>query len=279
MNSLSAFSPETMSDQHLRSPLQYRRENRVGIQTLQWQEQIVESIVRDDGKGLLDQVTAFWKIPSQALVLDVGSRLGSFVFGYGRSVQVARGRIEEQVFAVVVGENLLFANQRFDLITMNQLLEHLADQVAVLRAALRVLKPVGVVYVACPNCLRFYEPHPKISWLPLLLKMLGRVYLRLRGRNPVLLDQCTHATISRLRALLSKWGSGWSIVDMNRARFLEKFSRPSLVSARAPFVARAMGFPGLGRPLGWAALQFLSMSEGSCEMVLIRNRDLLGGPS
>jgi SAM-dependent methyltransferase len=300
MSSLPAYIPETISDQELRSLLlQYRRENWEGIQTPEWQEQIVESIVRDDGEALLDQLAAFWRIPARALVLDVGSGVGSFVLGCRRrglrafgiepdrigqggtlsSVQIARRRIEKQVFAVAVGESLPFADRRFDLITMNQVMEHVADQVAVLREALRVLKPGGAVYVACPNYLRFYEPHYKIFWFPLLPKMLGRLFLRLRGRNPVLLDQLTYTTNSRLRSLLSKNGSGYSIVDMNKARFLEKFNQNSFVSPRARFVAGAMRLPGLGMLLEWAALKFLSLTEGGCEMLLIRNRDDPGGSS
>jgi SAM-dependent methyltransferase len=300
MSSLPAHKPEIISDQELRSLLlQHRRENWEGIQTPPWQERIVDSIVRDDGEALLVQVAAFWKIPPRGLVLDVGSGVGSFVLGCRRrglrafgiepdrigqggtisSIQIARRRIEEQVFAVAVGESLPFADHRFDLVTMNQVMEHVADQVAVLREALRVLRPGGAVYFACPNYLRFYEPHYKIFWFPLLPKMLGRAYLKLRGRNPVLLDQLTYTTNSRLRTLLSKCGSGYSIVDLNRARFLEKFDQSSFVSASARSVAAAMRLPRLGKLFGWAALRFLSMTEGGCEMLLIRNHDFPGDPS
>jgi SAM-dependent methyltransferase len=300
MNSMPVHQPETLSDQELRTLLrQYRRENWEGIQTPQWQEQIVESIVRDDGEAVLDRVAGFWRIPSSALVLDIGSGVGSFVVGCRRrgllafgvepdrigrggtltSVQIARRRIEEQVFAVAVGERLPFADRSFDLIAMNQVMEHVADQTAVLFEALRVLKPGGAIYVACPNYLRFYEPHYKIFWCPLLPKLLGRAYLRLRDRNPVLLDQLTYTTNGRLGALLSKAGAGYRVLDLNREQFLKKFDQNSFASKRARFVAKAMRLPGFGRFIGRFAIKFLSLTEGGCEMLLIRDRDYAGGTS
>jgi SAM-dependent methyltransferase len=300
MSSLPVHQPEVLSDQKLRTLLRkYRRENWDGIQTPEWQERIVESIVRDDGEAVLEQVAAFWNIRPDALVLDIGSGVGSFVLGCRRrgllafgiepdrigrggsltSVQIARRRIEEQVFAVAVGEKLPFADCSFDFIAMNQVMEHVADQTSVLRETLRVLKPAGAVYIACPNYLRFYEPHYKIFWFPLFPKLLGRAYLRLRGRNPVLLDQLTYTTNARLRALLSSSGAGYILLDLNREQFLNKFRRNSFASARARFVAGAMRLPVLGRLIAWAAMQYLSLTEGGCEMLLIRDPDSTDGKS
>jgi SAM-dependent methyltransferase len=298
MSSMPVRQPEILSDHQLRALLrQYRRENWEGIQTPQWQERIVESIIRDDGEALLDRLDGFWRIPSSALVLDVGSGVGSFVLGcrqrgllafgvepdrIGRggsltAIQIARRRIEEQVFAVAVGESLPFTDRRFDLITLNQVMEHVADQTAVLSEALRVLKPGGALYVACPNYLRFYEPHYKIFWLPLLPRLFGRIYLKLRGRNPVLLGQLTYTTNARVRQLLSKCGAGYRFLDLNREEFLMKFKQNSFASGRARWVATAMRLPVAGRLIGWAAAEFLSLTEGGCEMLLIRDRDSSGG--
>jgi SAM-dependent methyltransferase len=300
MNSMPVYQPEILSDQELRALLlRYRQENWEGIQTPQWQEQIVESIVSDDGEAVLDRIAGFWKIAPRARVLDIGSGVGSFVLGCRRrgllafgiepdrigrgggltSVQIARRRIEEQVFAVAVGESLPFADSSFDLIGMNQVLEHVADQTAVLNEALRVLKPGGAIYIACPNYLRFYEPHYKVLWFPLLPKLLGRAYLRFRGRNPVLLSQLTYTTNGRLRALLSKCGKGYTVLDLNREQFLKKFQQNSFASGRVRVVARAMRLPVLGRVIGWATMQFLSLTEGGCEILLVRDRDRVGGTS
>ena len=217
-----------LSESELRAlVLQYRRQNWQGIQTPQWQERIAEDILRDDGETVLRAIADFWTAPPGAAVLDIGSGVGSFVvacrkrgfraFGIepdrigqgGRisSIQIARRRLENQVFVVSVGERLPFADRSFDLITMNQVMEHVSEQAAVLNEALRVLKDGGAIYIASPNYLRFYEPHYKIKWFPLLPKFLGRGYLRLRGRDPVLLDQLTYTTNARLRALFRGLGA------------------------------------------------------------------------
>jgi SAM-dependent methyltransferase len=300
MNSMPVHQSEILSDYELRGLLlQYRRENWERIQTPEWQKRIVESIVKDDGEAVLDRVAAFWNIHPDTLVLDIGSGVGSFVLGCRRrgllafgvepdrigrggsltSVQIARRRIEEQVFAVAVGEQLPFSDCTFDFIAMNQVMEHVADQTAVLRESLRVLKPRGAVYIACPNYLRFYEPHYKIFWLPLLPKILGRAYLRFRGRNPVLLEQLTYTTNARIRELLSESGAGYTFLDLNREQFLRKFKRDSFVSARARLVARAMRLPMLGGLIEWAATKFISLTEGGCEILLIRDPDPWGGAS
>jgi SAM-dependent methyltransferase len=152
---------------------------------------------------------------------------------------------------------------------MNQVIEHVGDQAAVLREALRVTRDGGAVYIACPNYLRFYEPHYKIFWLPLLPKTLGRWYLKLRGRNPVLLNQLTYTTNNRLRAMISRLGADYTIIDLHREQFLRKCSDLSFTSRRAQFVAKAARLPGLRRLINWAALLFLRATEGGCEMMIL----------
>ena len=101
-----------------------------------------------------------------------------------------------------------FPDACFDLVVMNQVIEHVADQSMVVREAARVVREGGAIYIACPNYLRFYEPHYKIFWAPLLPKTLGRIYLRLRGRSPAMLNQLTYTTNRRLRKLLAELGPG-----------------------------------------------------------------------
>ena len=84
------------------------------------------------------------------------------------------------------------------------MIEHVQNQTSVLNEALRVLKPGGAIYVACPNYLRFYEPHYKVLFFPLLPKFLASFYLRMRRRDPVLLRQLTYTTNRRVRRLLRK---------------------------------------------------------------------------
>jgi SAM-dependent methyltransferase len=268
----------------------HRRENWQGIQTPEWQERIVDDILRHDAVSLLQSVSDFWQIHSGALILDIGSGVGSFVVGCRRqgflafgvepdrighggrltSIQIARRRLEGRAFAVAMGEKLPFPDRSFDLVTMNQVLEHVAEQAVVLREAARVVKDGGAIYIACPNYLRFYEPHYKIFWLPLLPKPLGRWYLRLRGRNPVLLDQLTYTTNARLRVLFSEIGADYTIIDLHREQFLRKCASSSFASRRAQLVAKATRLPLIGRVITRAALLFRQATEGGCEMLILR---------
>jgi SAM-dependent methyltransferase len=54
---------------------------------------------------------------------------------------------------------LPFADGRFDLVTMFDLLEHVPDDAAVAREALRVLRPGGRVLVSTPNRARWRYPY------------------------------------------------------------------------------------------------------------------------
>jgi SAM-dependent methyltransferase len=283
---------EVLDDSQLRALLlQYRRENWQGIQTPDWQEKIVDSIVEDDGEAVLTQVSSFWNIPHRASVLDIGSGVGSFVLACRRrgllafgvepdrigqggrltSVQIARRRIKDGVFAVAIGETLPFPDCIFDLIVMNQVMEHVTDQAAVLGEAVRVLKPGGAVYIACPNYLRFYEPHYKIKWLPLLPKLLGRLYLKCRGRSPTFLSQLTYTTNARLRALFRGLKADCKVVDLHQEQFLKKCTDGSFASVRARLVAQLIHLSVLGSLIRWAALQYLHITEGGCEMLILRS--------
>ena len=288
-----------LSDSELRAlVLQYRKQNWQGIQTPQWQERVAEDILRDDGEAVLRTIAEFWTAPPGACVLDIGSGVGSFVvacrrrgfraFGIepdrigqgGRisSIQIARRRLEHQVFAVGVGESLPFADHSFDLVTLNQVMEHVSEQAAVLREALRVLKDGGAIYIASPNYLRFYEPHYKIKWFPLLPKFLGRWYLKLRGRDPVLLDQLTYTTNARLRALFGGLGAGYVVIDLHREAFLKKCAQLSFASRRARLVAGMTRVPVFGPFLLRAVLQFWRITEGGCEMMIVHRPNPAGPP-
>lgn len=289
MNAISA--PSLLSQPELRTLLlAYRRENWRGIQTPEWQERIVDDLVRDDGETVLRQLADHCRLQPGSHVLDVGSGVGSFVIacrqrglaafgvepdriGQGgnlTSIQIASRRLQQPAFASAVGEKLPFPDQAFDLVTMNQVIEHVHDQVAVLHEGARVLKHGGALYVACPNYLRFYEPHYKVLWFPLLPKPVGRVYLRLRGRNPVLLDQLKYTTNSRLRRLLRKLGTEYTVIDLHREQFLKKCENLSFASPVVRLVGRMTRLRFLGSLVQWAVLLFLRVREGGCEMLVLR---------
>jgi SAM-dependent methyltransferase len=291
MNTIPANTHEAISKEELRSLLiEYRRQNWRGIQPADTQEALVDQILQDDGSYVLDQVKSLFRLPREGRVLDVGSGVGTFVvacrhrgiralgvepdrIGQGSqlsSLRIARRRTTEQVFVAATGEELPFRDGSFDLVTMNQVIEHVCDQKTCLREAVRVLKPGGALYIACPNYLRFYEPHYKIVWLPLMPRFLGRAYLRLRGRNPVMLTQLTYTTNNGLRRLLDSFKPECEFVDLHERQFLDKRATGAFASRKYRLLARLTRVPIFGAPLLRVVLFALRTREGGCEMMLFK---------
>ena len=294
MSAVRDQGSKVISDGELRIMLlQYRAENWRGIQTAEQQQRVVEDILSARGDEVLLRIAHFWPLPSNAQILDIGSGVGSFVvacrqrglqaFGIEpdrigqdgglTAIQIASRRLAERPFVAGVGEHLPFPDRIFDLVVMNQVIEHVSDQLAVLREATRVLKQRGAVYLACPNYLRFYEPHYKIMWFPLLPKSLGRLYLQTRGRSPVMLNQLTYTTNRRLRRMIEELGSGYLLIDMNREQFLTKASKGSFASIPARLVQRLIRLPVIGKLVLAVVLLFLQLREGGSEMLLISQSD------
>jgi SAM-dependent methyltransferase len=88
-----------------------------------------------------------------------------------------------------------FANDSFDLVVLNEVLEHTPDQVCTLAEMRRVLRPDGVLAVFAPNRLYPFETHGTIwrrtgaavsPWLPgvpYLPRSFGRRWLIYPARN------------------------------------------------------------------------------------------------
>jgi SAM-dependent methyltransferase len=275
--------------------LSYRAENWRGIQTPKIQVQIAEGMLQPDARTVLNQVAQFWDIPPGASILDVGSGVGGFVvdcrqLGYRAfgvepdrigagarltSIQIAVRRVSSSVFTSAVGEALPFPDKAFDLVTLNQVVEHVPDQLAVLREAVRVLRPGGALYVACPNYLRFYEPHYKVFWLPLMPKSLGRLYLRLRGRNPVMLRDLYYTTNHRLRKWLEAMGDEFEVLDFHREQFIRKCAgQGEFASRRARLLKKMISFPLFGPVLKALVLRGIRIREGGCEMLALRKGEV-----
>jgi len=270
--------------------LQYRRENWTGIQTPDAQNKIVSDILGTDATSPLQRVEPYHHLSKDSRILDLGSGVGSFVVGcrnkglqcFGvepdrigngsqvTAIQIARRRVYDQVFVAGVGEMLPLADECFDLVTMNQVIEHVHDQSGVIFEAARVLRANGVIYLACPNYLRFYEPHYKIAWFPLLPKVFGRIYLRMRNRRPSLINQITYTTNSRLRRLLGKLGANYSVVDLHREQFLQKRASGSFASPKVKIVSALTRLPLVGPFFLGLTLWLVSVFEGGCEFVVIK---------
>jgi 2-polyprenyl-3-methyl-5-hydroxy-6-metoxy-1,4-benzoquinol methylase len=122
-------------------------------------------------------------------LLDIGTGNGEIAkylseFFNVVSVDVVDQRVVQDgfKFVQVEGEDLPFADQSFDVVVSNHVIEHMANADKHLSETGRVLKDGGIAYLATPNRLWPWEAHNKIyllHYLPAaifnrLLKRLGR---------------------------------------------------------------------------------------------------------
>ena len=137
-------------------------------------------------------------------ILDVGCGIGAYVrkLGelsdrvYGVDIEASRVRQGQALpLAVAVSESLPFANAAFDVVLLNEVIEHVRDESATLREACRVLRPGGRLVIYAPNRLFPFETHgvylgkryvfgniPLVNYLPGFLRRRlvphARAYLK-----------------------------------------------------------------------------------------------------
>jgi SAM-dependent methyltransferase len=125
-----------------------------------------------------------------ARILDIGCGLGVYVRKFREfgdrvcGIDIDPKRLREGAkttpgLMLAVGEHLPFPDDSFDVIVLNEVIEHVTDDAATMREALRVIRPGGHIAVYAPNRLYPFETHgiylgkrfvfgniPFINWLP-----------------------------------------------------------------------------------------------------------------
>ncbi|MEK7867710.1 MAG: methyltransferase domain-containing protein [Planctomycetota bacterium] len=152
-------------------------------------------------------------------------------------------------FQVGVGERLPYTDGSFDLVVSFAVLEHVQDQACVAREVFRVLRPGGRIHFEMPNYLYPREEHYRVWYPPLVPKPLGRLYLRLIGKDPAFLDTITYTTPGRMERILRLAGFV-DVRDLFRDRSLARIDDPSLIKgARAARWVGRLRRWGLAGPL------------------------------
>ena len=144
------------------------QERRLGM-IQQWVD--LNGRILDNGCGLGTYLDAFAPYSSQRFGLEIEFERGL------QAVPTATGIVQ------AVGEQLPFADNSFDFVFSNEVLEHVADDAACMAEMVRVLRPGGRVLIFCPN--RWYpvEQHgiywrgqykfgniPLVNYLPMPLR-------------------------------------------------------------------------------------------------------------
>jgi SAM-dependent methyltransferase len=104
------------------------------------------------------------------IALDVAKRLGLETFGIELSATAAAAAAQRghTIFPVLLEEMESIWEGKFDLISLNQLLEHVPDPVGLIRQSVRFLSPHGAIAIAVPgaNGILQFTPWLESNWPP-----------------------------------------------------------------------------------------------------------------
>ena len=126
----------------------------------------------DLGCGVGEYVRAFARVGAHAMGCDVA----------GRRLVEARARGATGLVQAA-GEALPYRDASFDVVVLNEVIEHVTNDRATMREVARILAPGGVVIIYAPNRLDPFETHgiylgkryvfgniPLVNWLPRFLR-------------------------------------------------------------------------------------------------------------
>jgi 2-polyprenyl-3-methyl-5-hydroxy-6-metoxy-1,4-benzoquinol methylase len=182
---------------------------------------IASRLDRSRGEGLASVLDELVGLRGRRM-LDVGSGWGELVVAsYARGADVAGVEPDPAEVSISglllksyglpvtmrqgVGEELPFPDGHFDLVTCQQVLEHVTDVERVVSEIVRVTSPTGYIFISTPNYLFPYEGHYRMMWFPMTPKPIGKLILRAKGRNPdFLINHINYTNYFQLRRLWSR---------------------------------------------------------------------------
>ncbi len=117
---------------------------------------------------------------------------------------------------------LPYRDNSFDVVTSFLTLEHVDDVAKTVAEMVRVTRPGGFLYSVVPNYGSFWEPHYGIPWIPYLPKILAKIWVRLLGKNPGLINELQLVTPGMLVRILKN--QPVSIISLGEKLFAKKIN-------------------------------------------------------
>lgn len=171
-----------------------------------------------------------------------------------------------------IAEDIPFPDSHFDCVFSSNVLEHVQNPQQVIDESLRVLKPSGFLHIVVPNYGSWWEGHYGILWFPNLPLSLGKMYIRLQGRDPSFLETLQFINHNWLGKMLTPYQGkievlGWGI-DVWEERVLSlgfsEWSTLGKLKSILRFVHRvglARVIVGVGKVLHWETPIILTVQK------------------
>jgi SAM-dependent methyltransferase len=174
------------------------------------------------GAGLgLTVATARLRYGAEAYGLEPGGEEFSGTYELGR--QLLEGcQLNSDILVNGVGERMPFPDQSFDAVISSNVLEHVADPAKVLAECFRVLRPGGTCHMVIPNFGSWWEGHYGLLWLPHSPHWLGRLRVRLAGRDPAYVDTLQLVTPGMMKRWIAPFANRIEVKGWGQALFEER---------------------------------------------------------
>ncbi|TFW61132.1 class I SAM-dependent methyltransferase [Bradyrhizobium sp. MOS001] len=174
------------------------------------------------GAGLgLTIATARLHFGAEAYGLEPGGEEFSGTYELGQQLLEGCG-LDPRLLVNGVGEQIPFPDQSFDAVISSNVLEHVADPAAVMKECFRVLRPGGVCHMVIPNFGSWWEGHYGLLWLPHSPHWLGRLRVRLAGRNPSYVDTLQLITPGKMKHWIEPFSEKIEVRGWGQALFEDR---------------------------------------------------------
>lgn len=169
-------------------------------------------------------------------LLDLGAGSGllsAYFASKGANVTSADRDVEEfkadLPFVSIDGQALPFADNSFDIIIFNHVIEHVGEepaQLAILAEIARILRADGRLYIAAPTKWAFMEPHYRLPFLGALPRPLADLALRITGKGQRY--DCFPLSRTKLRAAIQSQFAEVEEQSAKAFRWMQQHENPKL---------------------------------------------------